>query len=85
MASGLTGPSSTESRWAPTTVVRSGLPVGLSAIRLYCTVSVVVASTANVSVRVEGTARGAPLRGTGYLELVGYARAAGETAEAVRQ
>ena len=37
------------------------------------------------AVRVEGTARGAPLRGTGYVELVGYARAAGETTEAVRQ
>jgi predicted secreted hydrolase len=37
------------------------------------------------AVRVEGTARGAPLRGTGYVELVGYARAAGDAAEAVRQ
>jgi predicted secreted hydrolase len=37
------------------------------------------------AVRVEGTAGGARLRGTGYVELVGYARVAGETTKAVRQ
>jgi predicted secreted hydrolase len=37
------------------------------------------------AVRVEGTAGGRPLGGSGYVELVGYATAAGGAAEAVRQ
>ena len=37
------------------------------------------------AVRVEGTADGRPLGGSGYVELVGYAAAAGGAAEAVRQ
>jgi len=44
------GPSSTESRCAPTTVVRSGLPVGVSAIRLSWDTSSVVVDTLNVNV-----------------------------------
>ena len=39
------GPSATESRWAPTTIVRSLLPLRESAITLYCAIGVVVAST----------------------------------------
>ena len=37
------------------------------------------------AVRVEGTADGRPLGGSGYVELVGYAAVAGGAAEAVRQ
>jgi len=37
------------------------------------------------AVRVEGTADGRPLGGSGYVELVGYAAAAGGGAEDVRQ
>jgi predicted secreted hydrolase len=37
------------------------------------------------AVRVEGTADGRAVGGSGYVELVGYARAAGGFAEAVRQ
>ncbi len=37
------------------------------------------------AVRVEGTADGRPLEGSGYVELVGYATVAGGAAEAVRQ
>ena len=46
------GPSSTLSRCAPTTIVRSGSPASVSAVRLYCVTSVVVASTIIVTFTV---------------------------------
>ena len=44
------GPSSTESRWAPSTIVRSGSPASVSAIRLCWVTFSVVVDTLNVIV-----------------------------------
>ena len=45
------GPSATESRWAPTTIVRSLSPLGLSAITFISSLGVIVALTAIRTVR----------------------------------
>ena len=55
------GPASTESRWAPTTMVRSLLPRGESAITLNSSLGVVVASTTIRTVAPGAPASSAPM------------------------